>query len=190
MKRISQLLMITQLFAPMISSKRMWRASSLLNWTKWVRSRSIHGLVQNEFIMCHLHVIIFLLHDFVIIGKQRLWILVDHWCQFNDLIFQIAMGMTIYKKEENSLKLKNGFAHHENGKNGTNGTSLALQHYRDTNPTLTDVIWSRMDIANPISNQPSHADKCNTFLCGFISCCIIMAMGCAVALLSDSLLQV
>lgn len=116
------------------------------------------------------------------------------------------MGMTIYKKEENSFKLKNGFSH-ENGKNGTNGTSLALQHHRDTNPTLTDVIWSRMDITNPIANrnayiikqyynsknpgyQPSHAEKCNTFLCGFISCCIIMAMGCAVALLSDRLFQV
>ncbi|ODM96958.1 hypothetical protein Ocin01_09720 [Orchesella cincta] len=95
---------------------------------------------------------------------------------------KVALGMTIYKKDQIGLK-KNG---HQNG------NSVMLHKISEDVPMLTDVIWSRMDIAHPHSNPNAyiikqyyskeqdpylpHAELCNNFLCGFLSCCLIIGL--------------
>ncbi|CAL8094617.1 unnamed protein product [Orchesella dallaii] len=112
---------------------------------------------------------------------------------------KVALGMTIIKKDQidpktNGLTIPNG---HQNG------NSLMPYKINEGVPMLTDVIWSRMDIAQPDSTPNAyiikqyyskvqgpylpHADKCNNFLCGFLSCCLIIGLAYVFVFLTNQL---
>jgi len=110
---------------------------------------------------------------------------------------KVALGMTIIKKDQ--IDWKNNGLSDENGH--PNGNSLMPYKINGGAPKLTDVIWSRMDIAQPHSNPNAyiikqyyskvqdpylpHADKCNNFLCGFLSCCLIIGLAYLFVLLTN-----